>query len=510
MENKDIFKKFTNVGAGPAGLFATCTGFFCDFVKPFMNLVPYFFGISIIASIIIWRFVLTKKLRNSSFDEIVESPQGKIFGMSLVSTLFWMIMIPIFTLTPPEGIAASVSPDLSNFQQQIFGKLDQIEQKIESGFEQVLVKIDQIDSNAGLISSPKNANDFYHNAKIHELNGNLVEAKKNYEEYFKANYFYLDPYLSYSLILKNLEGVSTSREILGKMRDTNFNNPAVQVAYILTKEVNEDKIQLLTDLAQKYPDFGPISYYLGELYSYKESGSYTNAKRTSEREAFQQLIKLEEDQKFSKYFIDKKLAEEKLNYAKQELKVLGGIAGNMIDNPVDFRIEYANNAASISFIPTELVKKIFYRIDEKGEFKDTGSMGITTPGLDTPLPNYQVMEALTLGPHIIEMKYLDAEGKESPVYRHEFTIEPLKLQSPPYKMIDPKTGKDQYMVFWSTFDSSKEYQYAYSLDNDQLNQKVENGTLNLTDLSKGKHTLYLQGTSGSEKTNVASMEFEVM
>jgi hypothetical protein len=65
------------------------------------------------------------------------------------------------------------------------------------------------------------------------------------------------------------------------------------------------------------------------------------------------------------------------------------------------------------------------------------------------------------------------------------------------------------MIFWSFFDGSKEYDVYYSLDESSLKNKVENGTLNLKDLAKGKHTIYMQGHAGSEKTNVATMEFEV-
>jgi hypothetical protein len=76
-------------------------------------------------------------------------------------------------------------------------------------------------------------------------------------------------------------------------------------------------------------------------------------------------------------------------------------------------------------------------------------------------------------------------------------------------MVDAKTGKDQYMIFWSAFDGTKEYEYVYSVDDKSLSKKVEYGSLNLTDLAKGKHTIYMQGISGAEKTNVAEMEFEV-
>lgn len=508
MDNLTL-KKAASAGAAPAGLIATAVGFFCDFVKPFINLVPYFFFFSLLIAAGIWFFVLNKKLRSEPLEQLLETKKGKIFGVSVISSAFWLVMIPIFALTPQAGIAATVSPDIAGLQDQILGKLTVIENKIDTGFDKVLAKIDQIDANAGLVGNPVTPNDFYHNAKIHELNGNLIEAKKSYEKYFESDMEYLDPYTSYALILKNLEGPSSGRELMSKMRDSNSESPSVNLAYIMMKDNREDRIALLEALAQKDPEYGPVYMAIADQYSYKEAGMPTNEERRKEREALQKVLDLEKDQKFSKFYIDKKESEAKLSWAQQELKLMEGTMGGMLDNPVDFRVEYVNNSVSISFIPTELIKKIFYRIDGEGEFKDTGSMGIAMAGQTDPLPNYQVMEAMKIGDHSIEMKYIDMKGKESPVYTHKFTIEPLKIQPNPYKMVDAKTGKDQYMVFWSAFDGTKEYEYIYSLDDKSLNKKVEYGTLNLTDLAKGKHTIYLQGISGGEKTNVAEMEFEV-
>jgi len=508
MDNTTL-KKALTVGAGPAGLFATAVGFFCDFVKPFINLVPYFFFASLLIAAGIWFFVLTKKLRHEPLEQLLESKQGKIFGISVVSSAFWLVMIPIFAVTPQAGIAATVSPDIAGLQDQILGKLTTIENKIDTGFDKVLAKIDQIDANAGLVSNPVTPNDYYHNARIQEINGNLIEAKKNYEKYFESNMEYVDPYTSYAMILKNLEGPNSSREIMGKMREDHSESPSMNLAYIMMKDDRDDRLVLLQQLAQKDPEYGPVYMAIADQYSYKEAGMPTNEERRKEREALQKVLDLEKEQKFSKFYIDKKESETKLAWAQQELKLMEGTMGGMLDNPVSFTIEYVNNSVSIAFVPTELVKKIFYRVDGKGEFKDTGSMGVSMAGQTDPLPNYQVMEPMTVGDHTVEMKYIDMKGQESQVYTHPFTIEPLKIQANPYKMIDPKTGKEQYMIFWSAFDGTKEYEYVYSVDDKSLNKKVEYGTLNLTDLTKGKHIIYMQGISGGEKTNVAEMEFEV-
>lgn len=505
--DKAVIKKSISVGAGPAGLIATATGFFCDFVKPFLNLVPYFFFASVIITGAIWFFLIRKKTKDMHIDTVLSTKSGMIFGISVLATSFWLIMIPIFAFTPERGVAATIVPAVGDWQEKLFGKLDKIEGKID----QVLEKIDQIKGgDAGLIGNPVTPNDFYHNARIQEINGNLVEAKKAYEAYFKGKMEYVDPYISYALVLKNLEGSSTTREMMGKMREDNFASPAANLGYIMTKDNRDDRIQLLEELAQKDPDYGPIYYYIAQQYSSSETGQQTNEERRKEREALQKLLDLEKDQKFSKFYIDKKMSDEAMTWINSEMKMMEGVIGNMIDDAIQFRVEMNNKSATVTFTPSEIPTKIYYRFDKKGEFKDTGSMGVNMVGMKEPLPNYYVMEALPLGEHVVEAKYVDTKGKESPVYEYKFSVDALKIINTPYRTIDQNTGKPQYMFFWSVFDD-KNYRFFYSIDNQNLDKEASGGSggVTLIDPPAGKHTLYVQGAAGSEKTNVAQMEFEV-
>ncbi len=412
-------KKFLAAGSKPAALIVTCTGFFCDFVKPFLNLVPYFFGVSLGVTFVVWLFYIRKKMKQHDLDTLLNMHGGKVFGIAFLSTAFWLIMIPIFAFTPERGIAATAAPGIADFQEQLFGKLDRIETKID----RVLEKIDTIETgNAGLIPKPVTLNDFYHNARFHEINGNLVQAKKAYEEYFKSNAMQIDPYLSYVQILKNLEGPSSAREMMASMRERNPENIALDLAYILSKSTREDRLPLLENLAAKYPDYGPIYYYIAEQYSPDEVGVPTNDERRKEREALQKVLDLEMDQKFSKYFIDKKESDEKMEWVSAEMKSMEGVIGNMIDKSLQIRVQTYGGNATIVFTLSELAQKIYYRVDKQGEFKDTGSMDATMPGLEGPLPNYYVMLPLESGEHVVEAKYVDVKGNESDVVEEQFSL----------------------------------------------------------------------------------------
>lgn len=505
---KPLLKKSLSVGAGPAGLIATGVGFFCDFVKPYLNLVPYLLAVSAIISLAFWFFFLRNKIKGEfDLETLFSSLVGKIFGFAVLSTLFWLIMLPIFAFSPERGIAATQIPALSDWQERLFGKLDQIDSKLDL----VLEKIDALDQGkGGLIAKPSTPNEWYHNARLHELGGNLLEARKAYEPYFTSNLSYLDPFLSYQLILKNLEGPSSARELMGKLRDQHPSNPSAHLAVALSKDEKTDRIFLLTKLISEFPSYGPGFLYLAKQYSFAEAGLQTNQERRSERDALEAALALEKTEQVSKFFIDKKAADELLTWAKSELKTMDGYLGSMIDASLKISATTNNKVTTITFTPTELVKKIYYRLHKQGEFKDTGTSGVTMPGSTESLPNYYVMESFGVGDHVVEAKYIDTKGSESPVIEETVHVKALSIQTAPFRMIDPQTGDVQYMVLWSPYEE-KEYTYRYSVDSQALDQTAPEylSGVYLKGLKPGKHTLYVQGSADNLKTNIEQVDFEV-
>lgn len=491
----NILKKAAEQGAGPAGIFAAIAGFFSDFVKPLINLVPYFLVASVGLALLLWYKFIAKGKKPSEIDtleEILRSKHGILFGVAVISSAFWLLMLPIFAVTPQEGVIAMVSPQAGDLQKAMMARFDVIEGKIDKGFAAVLEKIDQIDASAGIISNPKSYNDYYHNAKVHELSGNLLEARKAYEQYFQTNLFYYDPFISYANIVKAVEGPASAQELLAKLRDQYPDNPAAALIYAVNKTAREDKEFLLAQLAQKYPDYGPIFYAQLEFYSYKESGTPTLAEQTKAQEALAKLEELEKNQNFSKFFIDKQLLSEKQEFIKAQSSMANSYYGGITKNPIEFKSEYVNGSVSLTFVPMEMVKKIFYRINGEGEFKDTGSMGITMPGSNQALPNYSTIETLPLGKHKIEVKYIDNKDQESPVYQFDLDITPLRLNFMGYKIINPRTNKAGAYVYYSFYrpeDSAATVKYSFDAE---TYDQIGDGMIFLDSLSPGQHTLYVQ------------------
>ena len=72
--------------------------------------------------------------------------------------------------------------------------------------ELIAKRFDSLGSSRGLIASPKTPEEHYHNARVHELEGNFSAARRDYSQYLAFNLEALDPWLSYEEMLKSAEG----------------------------------------------------------------------------------------------------------------------------------------------------------------------------------------------------------------------------------------------------------------------------------------------------------------
>src|SRR5207244_2372000 len=63
--------------------------------------------------------------------------------------------------------------------------------------ETIAKHFESLGSLRGVIASPKMPEEHYHNARIHELDGNFGAARTEYAQYLSANLEALDPWLSY-------------------------------------------------------------------------------------------------------------------------------------------------------------------------------------------------------------------------------------------------------------------------------------------------------------------------
>ena len=84
-----------------------------------------------------------------------------------------------------------------------------------------------IAQSGGIIEKPSRPEQFYHNARIYELGGDYLNARKSYNRYFSFKLDFLDPHLRYQTFLKVQEGLAGAREIYSAIYE---NEPAFRAA----------------------------------------------------------------------------------------------------------------------------------------------------------------------------------------------------------------------------------------------------------------------------------------
>jgi hypothetical protein len=126
-----------------------------------------------------------------------------------------------------------------------------------SSLEKIAERFESIHSSGGLIAVAKTPEEHYHNARVHELSGNFASARKEYAEYLSANLEALDPWLSYSSMLKVSEGKPAALEALRYFDKLTPRTVSYESALALLEE-GEARLTKLQALAGSHPEFGPL------------------------------------------------------------------------------------------------------------------------------------------------------------------------------------------------------------------------------------------------------------
>ncbi len=508
--HKEVFTAVMSKASKPAGIVITIAGVFTDFVKPYLNFVPYFLLVSLLILVVLWIIQSRRPVveGESTLDGILKSSYSPLFGFAVISFVFWLVMIPVFWMTPQEGILSSSVSNLGELQETLLGRFDKLESKMDNRFDQVLKKLEEMDANAGIVNHPKSYADYYHNARIYELTGNALGARQAFEKYFESNLSFIDPFISYSQIVKSLEGPSSTESILGALRTKYPDNPAVALTYAINKKDNSDQEFLLNKVKESFPDYGPVYFYIFKINTAFADGGQTLTNEERGLEALAKLDTLEKKDGFSKFFINKEILAENNEMIRQARLF-------MKENEKRMDFEYhimQNDLVLLSFHPSEMVKKIFYRLDGIGDFMSTGNSNIMIDG--APYPELDANTSLPLGEHKIEIKYIDREGEESPSETFEFEIRQIRISFNDLKWQESPT-EVQYHISFNFYKVKHDNTILqYSIDSEKFNTSLEHNFgdegITISNPTVGKHFIVARLKLANGKfSQVSRLEFEI-
>jgi hypothetical protein len=298
--------------------------------------------------------------------------------------------------------------------------------QIEKGggtLEKIAQRFESLASTGGLIPGAKTPEEHYHNARVHELGGNFGAARKEYAEYLSANLEALDPWLSYSAMLKAAEGkagaVETVRYLGDKLQPRTI---SYETALALLDD-GDARVKKLQALAEKNPDFGPLAWLISQEFSEARRGDQTIADQRAEKEWLEKFRAAHAAGKFEKYFLDKKEALKWIEAADARWAKLSSTPERVLENPVTLTTQLSNGGWAVTFqIADFKAKELFYKLDGKGDFQSTGQLPMKNAQTGLPMINtYVPLPNLAPGEHTIEVKYLDKNEKTNGPYTLKFS-----------------------------------------------------------------------------------------
>ena len=289
--------------------------------------------------------------------------------------------------------------------------------------EQIAKRFENIASTGGLIAAPKTPEEHYHNARVHELGGNFISARKEYAEYLTANLEAIDPWLSYAAMLKAQEGKAGALDSFRSLGDKLKPATVSYQAALAMFDDGEARVTRLKTLADANPDFGPLPWLISQEYSEGRKGDQTLADQRAEKEWLEKFRKAQAAGKFEKFFLDKKEAQKWTDAAEARWAKLTSTPDTVRENPVTVTAQQSNSGWAAVFSLTDFkAKELFYRLDGKGEFISTGHLPYQSPQTGMPMINTFVpMPNLPPGEHTIEVKYTDKNGATNGPYTVKFS-----------------------------------------------------------------------------------------
>jgi uncharacterized protein DUF4062 len=306
-------------------------------------------------------------------------------------------------------------------QSRVSTKID----KNQATLEKIADRFEALSSNGGIIQNAKTPEEHYHNARIHELGGNFSAARKEYSDYLFSNLEAIDPWLSYSAMLKSAEGKAGAIEAMRYLGDK-LKPPTVsyQAAMALLED-GDARIAKLTALAEKNPDFGPLPWLISQEYSETRKGDQTLADKRAEKEWLEKFRAAHAAGKFEKFFIDKKEAQKWIETADTRWAALTSTPDKVLENPITLMAQSSNSGWAIVFTLTDFkAKELFYKLDGKGEFVSTGHLPMKNAQTGLPMiQTYVPLPNLPPGEHTVEAKYVDKNDKTNGPYTLKFSTQ---------------------------------------------------------------------------------------
>ena len=517
-------RKILRNAAAPLGLIGAVGGFIGDVISPLIDLAPWVaaisFAIALIALVIVLWFH-----RQPGRQQGEQAALG-VLVVSVCGALIFGVWSLILANAPPRGYLAENVEPIAQLQASVLGiqqdvadikqtttqtaqQVQEIATAQASNFNQLQASFAALLGKGDVVPNPSTPQEWYANARVYQLKGDTANAIKSFEGYFPFKLDYVDPFVEYANLIKATEGLARAREAIGRQQQAQPGNPSAELVYITLQDSAEDRLKQLQDLAARLPNFAPVYRELSREYTTASITNFSPAMVTQEGEALDTLFALEQQQGFSRYYIDKAAAEHALQEARTRQTALAAVLKTF--SQAEIRVDFFPNGARFTLNSAEVgfAQKLMFSIDSDKLDQDAGKSAAGTPNATFgPVP-------VPVGEHIIYARFTDQDGKPGAVLSKTFTVAPIAvnvIQQPK----DFSTNAIPALVTVGVTGASANVPvtYTYSIDTPTLDQTATGldttGSFILADVKAGEHTLHIQATTTDGKqSEVVAVPFKI-
>jgi len=460
---RQLMGRAAKVGAPAGGLIGMCA----DLGAPVASLAMYFtIGAAVLTLVagFMWFGRRQRQLRAAMADgkitpeELAEMTQSNgwsvTFAFGLVTTLVLGLVFAAQALISKKdddgherGVLATVITPLQKLQDSVFNLQKDVTaikettaetkaqtERIESKQDQVLAKLADMSrafeaaaQGGTFIENAQTPAEHYHNARFAELKADAAQARKSYAAFVTSGAEFIDPCIAWTDMLKIHDGIEGARETVAAMRRTNTTLSLEAAAALLLPQTA--RTGALRKLAERAPEFAPVFYLLSREFSVEKRGEQTVADKNEEKAALEKFMALSDKGQLLKFIMDKKEGQKWLEDAAARLTKLAATPDAVLKTPVTLSTQQSNQGWMLTFGFADFkLKKIEYRLDGQGDFKDTGLGTVANPQTGLPMPNPFVNAGtLSAGEHTVEVRYTDMADQVNGPYKLTFNTNAAEL-----------------------------------------------------------------------------------
>ncbi|RWF38718.1 MAG: methyl-accepting chemotaxis protein [Mesorhizobium sp.] len=343
---------------------------------------------------------------------------------------------------------------LATGQQQAAAQAD----KLQATTEQIAASIDTIAkgfaalaAQGGAIADPKRPDEYYHNARVYELSGDMLNARRSYLAFANFDVDAVDPYTRFATLLRVQDGKAGAREVFGQLADK-AKAPAIKLVH-LEQFDDAQRLDKLNAFIAAHPDYAPAYFLLAQEFSEDRLGSQSLSDKRSEAEALTKFVSYEKEGGLLKYFVDQTQLADWLERSRSRLAAVGDVLDPQRFAPTLTPMR-SNAGWTITISLPEAATGISWRLGENGPFTDTGLMAMNDQRTGKPMPNPSFELPDSTAATTIGIKYLDIRGRETGPFDIRFDPDSALQQG-------DKQILDQFWTSWIAFDSGGNHGLVY-------------------------------------------------